>query len=772
MTLQKTPFNRRILKKRIVILTVVAIAGAALIHLTQDSSPPTLSPSSPQAVEKVWPSPANLESESHQMMLEALSEIVLNTHEENAFFGNKRSRMLRAKLDELAPDAPIATIAQLKTDLGKAELKLGNELETIRLLRQCEKDYLPKIVAGWPKKDAFNLINSLRFNIGIAYMRQAEKNNCCQRNTPESCIMPIQGEGIHTDKTASRNAISYFEAVLKHSEGYSPHRLQALWLLNIAYMTIGDYPHKVPPKYLIQLDKFLPDEPFDSPRFKNSARKLGLDTFSLAGGVVADDFNNDGNLDLLVSSYNTSGQLRLFINQADGTFMERTKEAGLTGILGGLNMVQADFDNDGWLDVLVLRGAWLGSQGCHPNSLLRNDGVSGIAQFTDITYESGLAEINAPTQTASWADYDNDGDLDLYIGNETLPKGTVIPCQLFRNNGDRTFSDQAKIAGVTNERFTKAVVWGDYNGDRYPDIYVSNFEDDNRLYHNNRDGTFTDRAQSLKVTGPQESFPAWFWDYNNDGILDLYVSGYAGDISLLAADALSLPNKGERSRLYRGNVEGGFTDVAPEVGLTRLNAPMGSNFGDLNGDGFQDFYLGTGEPQFRNIMPNLMYLNQGGKKFVDVSRASGLGHLQKGHAIAFADFDNDGDQDIFEQMGGGYLGDKFFDAFFENEAPAKSWVNVRLIGTKSNRSAIGARIRVDIEDRAVYKWVNSGGSFGANPLRQNIGVGDAKKINRLEVYWPTTGETQQWTEVPLNCFLQITEGEDQLQLVSTKEIDL
>ncbi|MDB4735243.1 hypothetical protein OAF53_00940 [Akkermansiaceae bacterium] len=200
MTLQKTPFNRQILKKIIVILTVVVISGATIIHLTQDSSPPTLSPSSPQAVEKVWPSPANLDSESHQMMLKSLREIVLNTHEENAFFGDKRSRMLRAKLDALAPDAPIA---QLKTDLGKAELKLGNELETIRLLRQCERDYLPKIVAGWPKKDAFNLINSLRFNIGIAYMRQAEKNNCCQRNTPESCIMPIQGEGIHTGSTFS-----------------------------------------------------------------------------------------------------------------------------------------------------------------------------------------------------------------------------------------------------------------------------------------------------------------------------------------------------------------------------------------------------------------------------------------------------------------------------------------------------------------------------------------------------------------------------------------
>lgn len=120
------------------------------------------------------------------------------------------------------------------------------------------------------------------------------------------------------------------------------------------------------------------------------------------------------------------------------------------------------------------RGAWLGGNGRHPNSLLRNDGVPGAAQFTDVTYSSGLGDAHFPTQTAAWADYDNDGDLDLYVGNEAEGEQRA-PCQLFRNNGDGTFKDVAVRAGVTNDRFTKAVVWGDYNGDRLPDIYVSNF---------------------------------------------------------------------------------------------------------------------------------------------------------------------------------------------------------------------------------------------------------------------------------------------------------
>ena len=203
---------------------------------------------------------------------------------------------------------------------------------------------------------------------------------------------------------------------------------------------------------------------------------------------------------------------------------------------------------------------------------------------------------------------------------------------------------------------------------------------------------------------------------------------------------------------------------------------MGSNFGDLDGDGYNDFYLGTGEPKFMNLMPNLMYLNKGGKQFVDITKASGFGHLQKGHAVTFADLDNDGDQDVFEQMGGGYPGDPYYDALFENPGHNNHWVTLKLIGKKSNRSAIGARIRIDLveagQQRSVFKWVSSGGSFGANPLRQNIGLGRASKIEQLEVYWPTSDTTQRWSEVPFDTVIKITEGKDQLEEMSLKRLSL
>ena len=268
------------------------------------------------------------------------------------------------------------------------------------------------------------------------------------------------------------------------------------------------------------------------------------------------------------------------------------------------------------------------------------------------------------------------------------------------------------------------------------------------------------------MTAPHESFPVWFWDFDNDGLLDIYASGYFGDIGALAADALGLPHQSEKTCLYRGIGNGRFEEVASSVGLTRPTAPMGSNFGDINGDGFDDFYLGTGEPKIMNLMPNLMFLNQGGKHFVDVTRAGGFGHLQKGHAIAFADFDNDGDQDVFEQMGGGYPGDQFHDALYENPGHGNHWITLKLSGDRSNRSAIGARIRIDIveegQKRSIYKWVGSGGSFGASPLRQNIGLGQATSIERLEVYWPTTDTTQMWSGLPFDQAFGITEGRSQL----------
>ena len=228
--------------------------------------------------------------------------------------------------------------------------------------------------------------------------------------------------------------------------------------------TLGTYPEGVPKAHLIPQHALESDEPF--PRFVNIARRLGVDTFSNAGGAIADDFDNDGYLDLMISTWDPTRPIRFFRNNQDGIFSERTREANLDGILGGLNLVQADYNNDGNVDVLVLRGGWWGKAGQHPKSLLRNN---GDGTFTDVTFEAGLGEVNYPTQTANWADYDNDGDLDLFVGNESW-EGLAAPCQLFRNNGDGTFKDVAAQAGVTNDAFAKGVAWGDYNGDRLPDL--------------------------------------------------------------------------------------------------------------------------------------------------------------------------------------------------------------------------------------------------------------------------------------------------------------
>ena len=252
---------------------------------------------------------------------------------------------------------------------------------------------------------------------------------------------------------------------------------------------------------------------------------------------------------------------------------------------------------------------------------------------------------------------------------------------------------------------------------------------------------------------------------DNDGHLDLYVSAYTADIEHLAASALGRPAATEASRLYRGTGGGRFEDASGPFGLTAPTAAMGSNFGDLDNDGYPDFHLGTGYPPYHSVMPNVMYRNREGRGFSDVTYAGGLGHLQKGHGVAFADFDNDGDQDVFQQMGGAYPGDRFGNALYENPGFGNHWITIRLEGVRSNRSAIGARIRAVVageqgaDRRSIYRHVNSGGSFGGNPLRQTIGLGRASRIERLEILWPATGITQTFTDVPADRAIHIVEGE-------------
>jgi hypothetical protein len=689
----------------------------------------------------------------HQRMLVVLDEL-RKRWGDHPFSPDSRRLALTKDLAAFDPNVTGAVFARRMEAmfyLGTIELKLGLEQEAI--------DRLTQTLATLNRPMTNENTRLAMFWLGVAYLRLAETQNCCSRNTPDSCVFPIRGQGIHSQREGSTKAIECLTKVVKFAPRDSLQHQNARWLINVAYMTLGEYPHGVPTEYVLPPSAFASDEEF--PRFPNVSKELGLNALNYAGGVVVDDLNSDGRLDVLVSSMDLRGQLRYWTNEGDGKFTERTREAGLTGLFGGLNMIQADYNNDGHIDILVLRGAWMDTMGAHPNSLLRNN---GDGTFTDVTFAAGMGDVHYPTQSAAWADFDNDGDLDLYIGNETS-KSVSAPSQLFRNNGDETFTDIGSTAGVTNDRYCKGVACGDFNHDRLTDIYVSNLTGDNRLYRNNGDGTFTDVAPELKVTGPYKSFPVWFWDYDNDGVLDLYVSAYQISSGHLALQAAGIPYSGlETQKLYRGLKGGGFEDVSAKCGLNELNAPMGANFGDLDNDGFLDFYLATGRPDFWELMPNVMYRNRRGAGFSDVTTAGGFGNLQKGHGVAFADLDQDGDQDIFSQLGGAFPGDQYYNAVFENPGFGNHSITLHLEGTQSNRCAIGARIRLDIlEDgvpRSIYRYVGSGGSFGASPLVQAIGIGKATVIEQIEVYWPTSGLTQRFAKVAADQQVRIVENRE------------
>ena len=710
----------------------------------------------------------------HRRMLAALRQVQRETDLGNEWQGEGVARVARRALAGLPGDASLRERWERLKDVAYHELRLGNETEAIRRYREAY-DLLQRLEGKITEDEA----NRTIFRLAVAHLRFGETQNCTLRHTAESCILPLRGDGIHVDPQGSTDAIRYLIEVLKRTPGNHPLSAKAVWLLNIAYMTLGNYPASVPEPYRIPPSVFGSEEKF--PRFENIAPRLGINSFNLFGGMVVDDFTGDGFLDVVTSTFDAFGQMRFFQNEgvaADGgvTFTERTREAGLEGLYGGLNIVQADYDNDGDLDLFVLRGAWLGAAGRHPNSLLRNDccDEDGGTTFVDVTFPSGLAEVSYPTQTASWADYDNDGDVDLFIGNERNDRLPEAPCQLFRNegvgpDGRVTFIDVARLAGVDNQSFVKGVIWGDFDHDRFPDLYISTLGGPNRLYRNNHDGTFSDVARELGVEEPMASFPVWFFDFDNDGNLDLYTPTYRGQIdgvAIVAASYFGIEIPWERPRLYRGQGGGGFRDVASELGLRRFHQPMGANFGDVDNDGYLDFYLGTGYPDYEAVMPNVLYRNRGGRGFVDVTLAGGFGHLQKGHAIAFADFDHDGDQDVFAQMGGAFPGDRFADALFENPGFGNHWIALRLIGSESNRAAIGVRLHLQVTEngvrRSIYRHVNSGGSFGSNPLRQTIGLGRASSIDRLEVYWPTSDLTQVFRDVEFNRFIEIVEGSDEL----------
>ncbi|MFB9840741.1 CRTAC1 family protein [Mucilaginibacter ginsenosidivorans] len=634
------------------------------------------------------------------------------------------------------------------------DLKVGKEQESVALYDSVlqKMDYMG--------------LGGIMPDVAIAYMRLGERSNCMLNHTGASCIFPIKDGGIHQIKTGSQKAIDVYQGILKAR----PDDYESKWLLNIAYMTLGRYPKGVPREFLIPgldadtIDKVRP--------FKDMAADLGLNVNGRAGGVIVDDFNNDGYLDIVTSGWDLDDPMHYFQNNKNGTFSDLTAQSGLTGINGGLNIQQTDYNNDGKLDIFVLRGAW-NSQGFgnQPSSLLRNN---GDGTFTDVTSSSGLLFFQ-PTQAATWADFNNDGWLDVFVGTENSgmdDKGGVHTSMLFMNNHDGTFTNVADKAHCDVTDFVKGVTSADYNHDGYPDIFVSTLTGEKYLLKNKgKQGAIPDFQNVTRAAGLMDNdegtFTTWFYDYNNDGWPDIMVADYQFQTSLAwyaGAYAVGKPvPKAGNIFLYRNNHNGTFTNVTKQMGLDKVVYSMGANFGDIDNDGFPDMYFGTGNPDFKSLVPNKLFRNIEGKRYADVTTSSRMGNLQKGHGVAFADIRNNGIQDVFIEMGGAFAGDSYTSSLYVNPGQnGNNWISLKLEGTKANKAAIGSHIKLTFTEngvkRSVYKDVNSGGSFGSQPLRQELGIGQAKVIDDIEITWAGTNAVQHFTNVAPNQFLHITEG--------------
>lgn len=658
---------------------------------------------------------------------------------------------------------------QLITLVKKAVffLEYGDEGKAVNLFEQIVKAVgsdknARKMLLGW---------------LGTAYLRQGERDNCVAGHNADACIMPLQGGGLHQDRNGSRKAAETFEALLKED----PENYDAIWLLNIARMTLGEYPHKVPKQWLLPgLDaKDYPFQPFVS-----MALDLNVMVNNRAGGSIVDDFDNDGFLDIVTSAWDLGDPMRYYKNNGDGTFTDLSEKSRLKDFTGGLNIQQTDYNNDGWLDIWVLRGAWQGQGGPfgnQPNSLLRNN---GDGTFTDVTIEAGLLSFH-PTQTAAWADFNNDGWLDLFIGNESID-GQKVMCELYISNQNGTFRNVAKEWGLEITLFVKGVAAGDYNNDGWVDLFLSTMGGQKVLLRNlGFDGNKVSFENVTKVAGfaneTYRSFPTWFFDYDNDGWLDIFICNYEFDNPLSHYAAKDIMTGGKdmsgKPYIYRNNGDGTFSNMTTKLmGKGSVTFSMGANFGDFNNDGWLDMYLATGNPSYQSLVPNRLFVNLEGKKFAEATNSARVGNLQKGHGVSISDLDNDGDQDIHVDMGGAYRGDAFPNSLYINpgQSSRNQWIYLKLIGTKSNRAGIGAKITVKFKEngkeRMVYRELNSGGSFGSSTFRREIGVGEAAVIDEITIQWPASGVVQTITNVKPNQLLKITEGKENFETLEMKKI--